>query len=71
MYAMRKEMDVQEILVDIKSVPSEDKVYTLVRKIDIIGNVDDEQRAMLHRISEKCFVHKVLMNEVRIDTEIR
>ncbi|MEG3049929.1 MAG: hypothetical protein RR792_07070, partial [Thermomonas sp.] len=38
------------------------------RSIQLVGQLDDEQRARLMQIADACPIHKVLTGEIRIAT---
>lgn len=71
MYADRKQWDLQEVKinVDLDRNDSENKTY-INRKIRLIGNLDEEQRARLLDIANKCPIHKILSNPIGIHTEL-
>ncbi|WP_247232228.1 bifunctional alpha/beta hydrolase/OsmC family protein [Telluribacter sp. SYSU D00476] len=83
MYANRKKWDLQEVLVhlDHGKVHAEDSAHTEVnqtqkidqftRNIELVGNLDDTQRARLLEIANKCPVHKTLHNNIVIKTTLR
>lgn len=71
MYADRKQWDLQEVKIDLDQDrnDSENKTY-INRKIRLIGNLDEEQRARLLDIANKCPIHKILSNPIGIHTEL-
>lgn len=71
MYADRKQWDLQEVKIDLDldRNDSENKTY-INRRIRLIGNLDEEQRARLLDIANKCPVHKILSNPIGIHTEL-
>ncbi|MCA6449863.1 MAG: OsmC family protein [Chitinophagaceae bacterium] len=71
MYADRKQWDLQEVKIDLDldRNDSENKTY-INRKIRLIGNLDEEQRARLLDIANKCPIHKILSNPIGIHTEL-
>ncbi len=81
MYADRKEWDLQKVIVhinhgkdyssDAEEVEnSQKKIDIFDRKIEIYGDLDDEQKAKLLSIANKCPVHKTLSNNSEIKTEL-
>jgi putative redox protein len=40
------------------------------KKIELQGNLSEEQRARLLEISAKCPVHRTLLNEIKIRSEL-
>lgn len=69
MYADRKQWDLQEVKIDLDldRNDSENKTY-INRKIQLIGNLDEDQRTRLLDIANKCPVHKILSNPIGIHT---
>ncbi len=73
MYADRKEYAVEKIEVHISFSKNDVSGVThslFERKIKIIGNITDEDRARLLAIADKCPTHKVLIGEIVINTTI-
>lgn len=77
MYADRKNWDLEELTVELTQnrVHHEDceecesssgYVHLIEKKIEIKGNLDNEQRARLMEIANKCPVHRTLTNEIVI-----
>ncbi|HMS33786.1 MAG TPA: OsmC family protein [Ignavibacteria bacterium] len=81
MYAHRKNIPLRNIIIRL----SHNKIYaedcenceTKVGKIDsidveikLIGELTPEQRQSLLNISEKCPVHRTMMSEVKINSEL-
>lgn len=81
MYAERKGWDVRSIRVHL----THDRVYAedcascdattgqldrIVREISVEGDLDDDQRASLLAIADKCPVHRTLQSEVVIETDL-
>ncbi|MGC4020966.1 MAG: OsmC family protein [Cyclobacteriaceae bacterium] len=71
MYADRKGWDLQEMKVDV-SVERDEAANktTFTRKIDLIGNLNEEQRTRLLAVANACPVHKVLVNPIFIETSL-
>ena len=81
MYADRKNWKVGKISVrlhqsrihaeDCKTCESKEGMVTrITRDISIEGPLDDETRARLLEIADKCPVHRTLTSEVVVDTQI-
>lgn len=75
MYAARKKWPLTKVHVTLehsKEVRAGENggkpVDMFDRIVRLEGDLDDEQRARLIEIAEKCPVHRTLMNEVRIST---
>jgi len=82
LYADRKKWDLREIYVHISHEKShlEDclncdsansKIDTFTRELELIGNLDEEQRQRLLEIADKCPVHRTLENTARIKTKLK
>ena len=57
--------------VEVKlSQAKEGEVHVMRREIRLDGDLDDEQRARLLEIANKCPVHKTLTGEIRIDSKL-
>lgn len=82
MYADQKQWPLERITVRLKHAKihaqdcsecetREGKVDRIEREIEIAGDLDDEQRARLLEIANKCPVHRTLHSEVIIPTRLR
>jgi len=67
MYARRKQWDVQDVQVRVEH-EFKDGILSLTRHIHYVGSLDDEQRARLTEIANKCPVHKMLSAQIQIET---
>jgi putative redox protein len=69
MYAGRKSWDLQDavVKVDIERI---DEVEIFKRSIELLGNLDIEQRERLLEIANKCPVHKALAGKIEINTNL-
>lgn len=67
MYADRKGWPVESVDVRLNG-RHEDGRYLIERVITLHGPLDDEQRARLVEIANKCPVHKTLSGTIQIDT---
>ena len=47
------------------------KIDAIDREIELTGALDDEQRARLMEIADKCPVHRTLHSEVKITTRAK
>jgi putative redox protein len=71
MYADRKQWLLDEVKIDIDLKWDEaTKKTTIDRKIEFIGQLDDEQRKRLLAVANACPVHKILTNPIEINTSI-
>lgn len=82
MYADRKKWPLEEVRVHLNhsKVHVDDcndfetpkgKIDEITRSIEIIGPLDDVQRAKLLEIADKCPVHRTLHSEVKVRTELK
>lgn len=60
MYAERKKWPVENVIVSLKHSRDANKESVFERDIQLIGNLDSEQRARLLEIADRCPVHKTL-----------
>jgi len=69
MYADRKEWDLQEvkIKIDLDFLAQESKTI-INRELELIGNLNEQQRKRLLDIANACPVHKMLSNPFEIST---
>ena len=72
MYANRKGWDLTDIKVEINldNHPTEQKTV-ITRSIQLIGNLDEEQKTRLLYIADKCPIHKILTNPIEITTDLK
>jgi len=81
MYAERKKWPVEDIYVEVRQhkAHAEDckdcddpkaRIDKIEKEITVKGDLSDEQVQRLLEISKKCPVHKTLLSEVTIDSEI-
>lgn len=79
MYADRKGWDLQKVDIDLEyekldaqDVPNyqgeEKHVHVLRSKITLHGNLDEDQRARLLQIADKCPVHRIISGPNIIET---
>lgn len=72
MYADRKEWPLEEVKTDIDLERDETTNKTVInRKIQFIGNLDDEQLKRLLAVANACPVHKILSNPIEINTALK
>jgi putative redox protein len=82
LYADRKKWDLQEIYVHVSHErthvedcsncdSSGSKLDRFYREIEMIGDLDDEQKQRLLEIADKCPVHKTLESNVVIETSLK
>jgi len=69
MYANRKEWDLQEVKLEIELIRDEElNKTTISRTIELLGDLDEKQRARLLLVANSCPVHKILSNPIEIHT---
>jgi putative redox protein len=66
MYARLKKLPLDKIIITLNRNESGD----IDRRIELIGNLTDEQRNRLFEISNKCPIHKALTNSVKINSKL-
>lgn len=68
MYADRKEIPLEGITINLKICAEDEmnKGTVIERKIELKGNLDDEQYKRLMFIADKCPIHKILSNPIEI-----
>lgn len=81
MYAQRRKLPLEHVSVTLSQQRrhAEDckdsegrpcSITVIERRIELIGDLDEEQRAKLAEIADKCPVHRTLTGEIRVDTEL-
>jgi len=71
MYINRKGWNVSEIDIKIDfERDTEQNVSSFTRKIEITGEIDDEQRQRLETIANSCPIHKILTHTINIKTTL-
>ena len=66
MYARLKKLPLDKIVIQL----NRNEQGEIDRKIELIGNLTDEQRNKLFEISNKCPIHKALTNTVKINSKL-
>ncbi|SOD12850.1 OsmC family protein [Pedobacter xixiisoli] len=68
MYADRKQIPLTGLTIHLTICPEDemDKSTTIERKIELHGDLDEEQRKRLMIIADKCPIHKILSNPIKI-----
>ena len=72
MYARRKGWDLQTVDIRVTRAESEDAhaPRTLDKAVKMTGNLDDAQRARLLEIADKCPVHRMLTEQVTVQSRL-
>lgn len=70
LYAQHKAWPLEDVRVAIDRDASEERagVYRLARRIELVGNLSDEQRARLMEIAERCPIHRLMHAKIEITT---
>ena len=66
MYARLKKIPLDKIIITL----NKNENGEIDRKIELVGNLTDEQRNKLFEISNKCPIHKTLTNTVKINSKL-
>ena len=68
MYADRKQFPLEGIKIKLAICPEEemDAGTVIERKIELIGNLSDDERKRLMIIADKCPIHKMLSNPIKV-----
>ena len=69
MYSERKSIHLKNVIVTVDIERHED-VEIFTRDIQLIGDLDDEQRERLLEIAQRCPIHKALAGEIQIKTQL-
>jgi putative redox protein len=67
MVAQRKKWPLQDVRVEITHEEGE-TTYKMLRKIELVGQLDEEQRTYLLGIANKCPIHKALHKKFEIES---
>lgn len=79
MYAARKSWRLEDVIVNLRHekryvddcetcADKPVRIDVITREITLVGALDDEQRARLMEIADKCPVHRTLEGEIRVET---
>lgn len=69
MYSERKAIHLNNAIVTVEIERHHD-VEIFIRHIELLGDLDDQQRERLLEIAEKCPIHKALAGEIQIKTQL-
>jgi putative redox protein len=69
MYADRKGWPLRSVNVTVEG-RTEESTFLVDRRIELVGELSDEQRARLLEIANKCPVHRTLTGTIRIDSKL-
>ena len=70
MYADRKKYNLDAVRIELAIAPEDqmDKSTTITRTIEFTGNLKEEEKVRLLQIADKCPIHKILSNPIKIET---
>ena len=68
MYAERKQWSLQNAIISVDIV-RENNIERFIRTIQLIGDLNQEQKERFIDIANKCPIHKALSGEIEIQTE--
>lgn len=73
MVAARRQWPLDEVRVELQlnRAGKPDSGNDIVRRIELLGTLDDDQRTQLLKIANACPMHKLLSGEIRIHSELR
>ncbi len=69
MVARRKQMPLTDVRVEVAS-ERVDGVHRLHRRIELVGDLSEEQKTYLLGIANKCPLHKILSGKIEIDSAL-
>jgi putative redox protein len=69
MYSERKSIQLKNAIVTV-DIERLDDVEIFTRHIELVGDLDDEQRARMLEIAQRCPIHKALAGEIQIKTQL-
>lgn len=69
MYSERKSINLKNAIVTV-DIERHDDVEVFTRHIELIGDLDDQQRARMLEIAQRCPIHKALAGEIQIKTQL-
>ena len=67
MYADHKAWDLEKVEASVELIDEEGQTK-LIRKLQITGNLDEEQRTRLLAVANACPIHKILTHPIVIET---
>lgn len=71
MYANRKGWNLTDVKVEVSfDHDSTENKSKIIRNIQLFGDLDNDQKARLLTIANKCPTHKILTNPIEIATEL-
>jgi len=68
--AQRKQWPLKDVRVELTHA-EDDTTYRMDRKIELVGDLTDEQKQYLLGIANKCPVHKTLHKKIEVTTTLQ
>lgn len=69
MYADRKAWNLESVEAVVELIDEAGQTK-LIRKLQLTGNLDEEQRARLLTVANACPIHKILTHTIVVETEL-
>jgi putative redox protein len=69
MYARRKQWPLKDVVTTVKVVSEKEEINEISREIQLVGDLDREQKERLVEIANKCPMHKFLSKKSAITTK--
>lgn len=69
MYTERKAINLKNAIVTV-DIERHDDIEILTRHIELVGDLDEQQRERLLEIAQKCPIHRALAGEIQIKTQL-
>ena len=70
MYAERKGWELEEAIVEVDyERDAKDNTTRFTKKIELKGNLDEDQKKRLFEIAARCPIHRILENPIEINSE--
>lgn len=71
MYASRKGWKLDEVIVDVDyERNAKENITQFIKKIEIKGDLDEDQKERLFEIASRCPIHRILENPTEIKSEL-
>ena len=72
MYAQHKQWELQEVIIKVDlEWDSESQSSNFTKNIQLIGNLDDQQKERLLKIADRCPVHQILTHSITVTTNLK
>ncbi len=68
MYADRKSWPLKEAKVSVQITQENNQATVFERTVELIGDLDEEQKARLIDIANRCPIHRLLSGKIEINT---